>query len=152
MFRLVRVNYGSGGRWAVSCTSYVPVPKTRQAFPGTCTHLQMHKHGYRSNEAPHIQPPPNLMCFHLTLLIHCTHAYTHMGAHVQVYEQTQVNIRFIQACRKTDTQTHPHTHIWCAVSTFPIREELQHAPKPQHRVFSGTENTSSINWIFAIRH
>lgn len=71
---------------------------------------QIHKHGYRGEGAPHLQPPPNLMCFHLTLLIHCTHAHTHMEPHAQVYGQTQVNIGFIQACTKTDSQTHTHTY------------------------------------------
>lgn len=127
------------------------VPKTLQAFPGTCTHtshLQSPEYIYiviRATESPQTQL--TLMCFHLTLLIHRTHAQTHMEAHAQVYEQTQVNVRFTQACMKTD----PHTHIWCTASTSTILEELQHAPKSQCRVFSGTENPSSIHWLFPIR-
>lgn len=92
----------------------------RHSLAHTHTHTpptsnpQIHKHGYRGEGAPHLQPPPNLMCFHLTLLIHSTHAHTHMDPHAQVYGQTQVNIGFIQACMK-NRHTNTHAHMVCSL-------------------------------------
>ncbi len=51
----------------------------------------------------------NLMCFHITLPIRSTHAHTHIETHAQVYEQTQVSIRFIHAYTKA------HTHMVCSL-------------------------------------
>lgn len=91
----------------------MPVPKTPQAFPG-----------YRSKGAPHLSLPPNLMCFHLTLLIHCTHAHIwrHMLKFMNKHKWTSDLYRH---AGQTDTQT----HTWCAASSSSssssILEELQ---------------------------
>lgn len=64
---------------------------------------QIQKHGNQSEGAPHLQPPLTLMCFHhLKLLIHCMHAHTHLEAHAQIYEQTQVKTGMHEN-RHTDT-------------------------------------------------
>lgn len=121
------------------------------AHTHTYTHFppptpQIHKHGYRSKGAPHLQPPPNLMCFHLTLLIHCTHAHI-----------WRAMLKFMNKHKWTsESCRHKHTHIWCAASSSTVLEELQHAPKSQYRVCSGTKyqytGFAAIRWRYTHTH
>lgn len=105
--------------------------------PPTYNHPPIHIHGYRSKGAPRLQTPPNLMCFHLTLLIHRTHVQTHMEAHAQVYEQTQLNVRFIQACTHTYGVQPPPPLFWKSSNIPPNLSAGYFLAQKTHHQYTG---------------
>lgn len=109
---------------------------------------QIHKYGYRSEGAPHLQPPPNLMCFHLTLLIHSTHAHTHIWVCIlEFMNKHEWASNLYQHARK---ETHKHTHMVCSLH-LPYSGRAPTCPWISVQRMFWHRTPHQYTWLFAIR-